>query len=94
MNLLPIIEKEKYVRLSASLPVRALWWRTAILHLLEHDRDQVPETDVHLKRQIMGREMVVAVTNGKLDFGTWKQIFYDEFDGGRRKQVLVKIIGE
>jgi thiamine phosphate synthase YjbQ (UPF0047 family) len=47
-----------------------------------------------MKRQIMGREVVVAVTCGKLDFGTWEQIFYGEFDGGRRKRVLVKIIGE
>ena len=50
--------------------------------------------DAHLKRQIMGREVVVAVTNGKLDFGPWEQIFYGEFDGRRRKRVLVKIIGE
>ncbi len=50
--------------------------------------------DAHLKRQIMGREVVVAVTNGKLDFGPWEQIFYGEFDGKRRKRVLVKIVGE
>jgi secondary thiamine-phosphate synthase enzyme len=50
--------------------------------------------DAHLKRQIMGREVVVAVTNGKLDFGRWEQIFYGEFDGKRKKRVLVKIIGE
>ncbi|MEI8078285.1 MAG: secondary thiamine-phosphate synthase enzyme YjbQ [bacterium] len=50
--------------------------------------------DAHLKRQVMGREVVVAITNGKLDFGPWEQIFYGEFDGGRRKRVLVKIIGE
>ena len=50
--------------------------------------------DAHMKRQIMGREVVVAVTDGKLDFGTWEQIFYGEFDGGRKKRVLVKIIGE
>jgi secondary thiamine-phosphate synthase enzyme len=50
--------------------------------------------DAHLKRQIMGREVVVAITAGKLDFGTWEQIFYGEFDGMRRKRVLVKIIGE
>jgi len=50
--------------------------------------------DAHLKRQVMGREVVVAVTGGKLDFGTWEQIFYGEFDGRRRKRVLVKIIGE
>ncbi|GAI90810.1 unnamed protein product, partial [marine sediment metagenome] len=50
--------------------------------------------DVHMKRQIMGREVVVAVTNGKMDFGPWEQIFYGEFDGRRRKRALVKIIGE
>jgi len=50
--------------------------------------------DAHLKRQIMGREVVVAVTDGRLDFGPWEQIFYGEFDGGRRKRVLIKIIGE
>lgn len=50
--------------------------------------------DAHCKRQIMGREVVVAVTDGRLDFGTWEQIFYGEFDGRRRKRVLVKIIGE
>jgi len=50
--------------------------------------------DAHMKRQIMGREAVVAITNGKLDFGTWEQIFYGEFDGKRAKRVLVKIIGE
>ena len=50
--------------------------------------------DGHLKRQIMGREVVVAITHGKLDFGPWEQIFYGEFDGGRRKRILVKIIGE
>jgi len=50
--------------------------------------------DAHLKRQIMGREVVVAVTEGRLDFGTWERIFYGEFDGRRRKRVLVKIIGE
>jgi secondary thiamine-phosphate synthase enzyme len=50
--------------------------------------------DAHLKRQVMGREVVVAVTGGELDFGTWERIFYGEFDGRRRKRVLVKIIGE
>ena len=50
--------------------------------------------DAHLKRQVMGREVVVAVTNGRLDLGPWEQIFYGEFDGMRRKRVLVKIIGE
>lgn len=50
--------------------------------------------DAHLKRTIMGREVVIAITNGKLDFGPWEQVFYGEFDGGRKKRVLVKIIGE
>ena len=50
--------------------------------------------DAHMKRQVMGREVIVAVTEGKLDFGTWEQIFYGEFDGRRKKRVLVKIIGE
>jgi secondary thiamine-phosphate synthase enzyme len=50
--------------------------------------------DAHLKRQVMGREVVVAITDGKLDFGPWEQIFYGEFDGRRRKRVLVKMIGE
>lgn len=50
--------------------------------------------DAHIKRQVMGREVVVAVTNGKLDFGRWEQIFYGEFDGRRKKRVLIKIIGE
>ncbi|HUL29024.1 MAG TPA: secondary thiamine-phosphate synthase enzyme YjbQ [Thermodesulfobacteriota bacterium] len=50
--------------------------------------------DAHLKRQVMGREVVVAITEGKLDFGPWEQIFYGEFDGRRRKRVLVKIVGE
>ena len=50
--------------------------------------------DAHMKRQIMGREVVVAITNSALDFGTWEQIFYGEFDGRRRKRVLIKIIGE
>ena len=50
--------------------------------------------DAHLKRQIMGREVVVAITDGRLDFGTWEQIFYGEFDGRRKKRVLIKIIGE
>ncbi len=59
-------------------------------------RHNVGETnaDAHMKRQIMGREVVVAITGGKLHFGPWEQIFYGEFDGGRRKRVLVKIIGE
>ena len=59
-----------------------------------HNRTGEDNGDAHLKRQIMGREVVVAVTNGRLDFGPWEQIFYGEFDGGRRKRVLLKIIGE
>jgi len=59
-----------------------------------HNRTGEDNGDAHLKRQIMGREVVVAITDGRLDFGTWEQIFYGEFDGRRRKRVLVKIIGE
>lgn len=59
-----------------------------------HNRTGEDNGDAHLKRQIMGREVVVAITKGKLDFGPWEQIFYGEFDGQRRKRVLVKIIGE
>ena len=59
-----------------------------------HNRTGEDNADAHLKRQVMGREVVVAVTNGHLDFGPWEQIFYGEFDGHRRKRVLVKIIGE
>lgn len=59
-----------------------------------HNRTGEDNGDAHLKRQVMGREVIVAITNGTLDFGPWEQIFYGEFDGGRRKRVLVKIIGE
>ena len=60
----------------------------------QHNLSGEDNGDAHLKRSIMGREVVVAVTGGKLDFGPWEQIFYGEFDGRRRKRVLVKIIGE
>jgi len=59
-----------------------------------HNRTGEDNADAHLKRTIMGREVVVAVTDGELDFGPWEQIFYGEFDGLRRKRALVKIIGE
>jgi secondary thiamine-phosphate synthase enzyme len=59
-----------------------------------HNRTGEDNADAHMKRQIMGREVVVAITKGKLDFGPWEQIFYGEFDGLRRKRALVKIIGE
>jgi secondary thiamine-phosphate synthase enzyme len=59
-----------------------------------HNRTGEDNADAHLKRQVMGREVVVALTAGRLDFGPWEQIFYGEFDGRRRKRVLVKIIGE
>lgn len=59
-----------------------------------HNRTGEDNGDAHLKRQVMGREVVVAVTDGRLDFGPWEKIFYGEFDGRRRKRVLVKIIGE
>ena len=59
----------------------------------EHNRTGEDNADAHIKRQVMGREVVVAVTGGRLDFGTWEQIFYGEFDGRRKKRVLIKIIG-
>ncbi len=59
-----------------------------------HNRTGEVNGDAHHKRQIMGREVVVAVTNGELDFGPWEQIFYGEFDGRRKKRILIKIIGE
>lgn len=59
-----------------------------------HNDTGEDNADAHLKRQVMGREVVVAITDGQLDFGPWEQIFYGEFDGRRRKRVLVKIIGE
>lgn len=59
-----------------------------------HNRTGEDNADAHMKRQIMGREVVVAITNGQLDFGPWEQIFYGEFDGRRPKRVLVKVIGE
>jgi len=59
-----------------------------------HNRTGEDNADAHMKRQVMGREVVVAVTGGKLDFGPWEQIFYGEFDGGRKKRALIKIVGE
>ncbi len=59
-----------------------------------HNDTGEDNADAHLKRQVMGREVVVAITKGKLDFGPWEQIFYGEFDGRRKKRVLIKIIGE
>ncbi len=63
-------------------------------HKYNHNLTGEDNGDAHLKRTVMGREVVIAVTNGKLDFGPWEQIFYGEFDGCRKKRVLVKIIGE
>ena len=60
----------------------------------QHNRTGEDNADAHMKRQVMGREVVVAITKGKLDFGPWEQIFYGEFDGNRPKRVLVKVIGE
>jgi secondary thiamine-phosphate synthase enzyme len=59
-----------------------------------HNKTGEDNADAHLKRQVMGREVVIAITNGQLDFGPWEQIFYGEFDGNRSKRVLVKVIGE
>ncbi|MBI4693795.1 MAG: YjbQ family protein [Gammaproteobacteria bacterium] len=76
----------------------AAWLETLAPHApvaqYRHNDTGEDNGDAHLKRQVMGREVVVAITNGKLDFGPWEQIFYGEFDGRRRKRVLVKIIGE
>ncbi len=59
-----------------------------------HNRTGEDNGDAHLKRQVMGREVVIAITGGRLDFGPWEQVFYGEFDGRRRKRVLIKVIGE
>ncbi len=76
----------------------ARWLETLAPHepidRYEHNNIGEDNADAHLKRQIMGREVIVAITNGKLDFGPWEQIFYGEFDGQRPKRVLVKVIGE
>lgn len=66
----------------------------APINQYRHNDTGEDNADAHIKRQIMGREVVVAITHGQLDFGPWEQIFYGEFDGKRRKRVLVKIIGE
>ena len=68
--------------------------RTSPRRQYEHNRTGEDNADAHIKRQVMGREVVVAVTEGRLDLGTWEQIFYGEFDGRRKKRVLIKIIGE
>lgn len=60
----------------------------------QHNRTGEDNADAHLKRQVMGREVVVAITDGRLDFGPWEQIFYGEFDGNRTKRILVKVLGE
>lgn len=76
----------------------AVWLETLAPHepieQYNHNKTGEDNADAHLKRQIMGREVVVAITDGDLDFGPWEQIFYGEFDGMRPKRVLVKIIGE
>ena len=71
-------------KLAPHEPVSSYW----------HNRTGEDNADAHMKRQVMGREVVVAVTEGRLDFGPWEQIFYGEFDGRRAKRVLVKVIGE
>jgi secondary thiamine-phosphate synthase enzyme len=73
------------------------WLEDNIPHnprLYKHNLTGEDNGDAHIKRQVMGREVIVAVTEGKLDFGPWEQIFYGEFDGRRKKRVLIKIIGE
>ena len=71
-------------KLAPHEPVSSYW----------HNRTGEDNADAHMKRQVMGREVVVAVTEGRLDFGPWEQIFYGEFDGRRRKRVLVKLVGD
>ena len=66
----------------------------APLSQYRHNESGEDNADAHMKRQLMGREVVAAITNGRLDFGTWEQIFYGEFDGLRHKRILIKIIGE
>ena len=73
---------------------RFLEWLAPHAAEYQHNLTGEDNGDAHVKRQIMGREVVVAITKGKLDFGPWEQIFYAEFDGRRRKRVLVKVIGE
>ena len=73
------------------------WLEEKVPHapsLYEHNRTGEENGDAHIKRQLMGREAVIAVTGGSLDFGPWEEVFYGEFDGCRRKRVLIKIIGE
>jgi len=73
------------------------WLEKNIPHnpeLYRHNRTGETNGDAHIKRQFMGREVVIAITNGKLDFGPWEEIYYGEFDGQRKKRVLIKIIGE
>jgi secondary thiamine-phosphate synthase enzyme len=77
-SLLPLIDQYRHNRTGEACP----------------ERSRRDNADAHLKRQVMGREVVVAITDGRLDFGPWEQIFYGEFDGRRRKRVLVKIIRE
>jgi hypothetical protein len=71
-----------------------LCYLLSLEHNISEQSDGKDNADAHLRRQVMGREVVVAVTNGRLDFGTWERIFYGEFDSRRRKRVLVKTIGE
>ncbi|HNR43557.1 MAG TPA: secondary thiamine-phosphate synthase enzyme YjbQ [Methanofastidiosum sp.] len=73
------------------------WLEKNIPHnpeLYRHNRTGETNGDAHIKRQFMGREVVIAITNGKLDFGPWEEVYYGEFDGQRKKRVLIKIIGE
>jgi len=73
------------------------WLEKNIPHnpdMYRHNRTGETNGDAHIKRQFMGREVVIAITNGKLDFGPWEEVYYGEFDGQRKKRVLIKIIGE
>ncbi len=73
---------------------RFLEWIAPHDDVYRHNETGEDNGDAHIKRQVMGREVVVAITNGRLDFGPWEQIFYGEFDGRRKKRVLVKVVGD
>jgi secondary thiamine-phosphate synthase enzyme len=87
INITPQVEKALEVFLERIAP-------HAPIDQYRHNDTGEDNADAHIKRQLMGREAVVAVTDGSLDFGPWEQIFYGEFDGRRRKRILIKIIGE
>ena len=88
------ISSPAFAARTAALPGNVMPSVRSMDAVYRHNETGEDNGDAHVKRQIMGREVVVAVTDGRLDFGPWEQIFYGEFDGRRRKRVLVKVIGE